>query len=331
MILWNPGGLSQQKSDVVLSTMAGEDNLKSCIVMPETHLHHIQFPQMNALHSSNKGRKRINILTSKGVSDSDAAAGTMVVSQLPLTALNNYEQHSLTIATRLQSFYVFIQPHVPWRGSVVYGVPRGANHPNADSFTEEILEAWLLSQETEHIDRPSFLAGDFNRDSSKSPTIQKILAKGWVDVAEFFAKHRGIPLANTCKNATRINRIYVHPGIIPYLDRWDTQEFYQDHAWCRVRFQTTNGCHLIPHFRKPDAIDYSEIDEDLIDEFAQIKVSNGINETTCSARFQHIFQIQEDAVNSAIKTQAEAGMPGPKKIKKYKGGGGPFPGFGGSA
>ena len=84
----------------------------------------------------------------------------------------------------------FVQPHVPWRGSVIYGIPKGVNHPNSDSFTEEILEAWYSGQEREHPNRPSFLAGDFNRDPTKSPTIQKILTKGWVDVAEFFAKHR---------------------------------------------------------------------------------------------------------------------------------------------
>ncbi len=278
-----------------------------------------------ALDPSNKGRRRLDILASKGVSASDAAAGTMVVSQLPLTALSNFEKSSMTISTRLQSFYVFIQPHIPWRGAVVYGIPRGANHPNSDSFTEEILEAWLLDQEKEHLDRPSFLAGDFNRDVSKSPTIKKILSRGWVDVAEFFEEHRGIPLAKTSKNATRIDRIYVHPGIIPYLELWETQKFYQDHAWCRIRFQTTKDCHLIPMFRKPEAIDYSAIDEDLLNEFAQDEINRGFDSTSSSSRFQSIFQIQEEAVHSAIITQSEAGLPGPKKLEKTQRGRGLIP------
>ena len=152
MILWNPGGLSALKADVVLGVMAGEDNLPSCIVMPETHLAQTQFLHMKkALDNSHKGSRRLNILASKGVSPSDASAGTMVVSQLPLTSLPSYDSASLTIASRLQIFYFFIQPHVPWRGAVLYGIPRGCNHPNADSFTEVILEAWLLDQEQEHL------------------------------------------------------------------------------------------------------------------------------------------------------------------------------------
>ena len=82
---------------------------------------------------------------------------------------------------------------------------------------------------------------------------------------------------------------------------------------------------MIPHFRKPDSIDYVDIDDDLINEFAQIRISNANKRSTSSERFQDIFEFHEDAVNSAIETQFEYGLPGPEGIKKSQRGQGSVP------
>ena len=104
-------------------------------------------------------------------------------------------------AGRYAVFRVAISPSIVINAHVVYGYTGGTQDPDARARNEELCMA--ASQQIQALqDIPTTLLGDFNQDAALAPTLQELLARGWMDA--------GITAPWTSKLAEPTCRTHTH-------------------------------------------------------------------------------------------------------------------------
>ena len=90
----------------------------------------------------------------------------------------------------------------------VYGYSGARTDASVRETNEQLIQAAVASTEW---DEPGAILADLNMEPRQSPTICALLARGWVDVAEWEARRVGGQPQPTFQGNTRIDAILLNP------------------------------------------------------------------------------------------------------------------------
>ena len=125
-------------------------------------------------------------------------------------------------------------------GTVVYGWPRGPTWPRATEATHELLKQ--LTQEIT-ISRAGlrFVAGDFNQSESSLPCLEIWAQHGWFEVQSWAFQKLGRVPTPTSKKSSFVDKIFLSPEFLPYIQQVDTWGLFPDHdvLGCQIELPAT--------------------------------------------------------------------------------------------
>ena len=121
--------------------------------------------------------------------------------------------------------------HDVWvTGGVVYGEPESSTYPHQEAHNEVLLHH-AASHVCNLARGPRYLAGDWNVSQHSLPAFDLLETAGFVELQDIACAKWGLPIHNTCKQATRKDFCYVSRELATLLiDVRVEHDIFPDHA-----------------------------------------------------------------------------------------------------
>ena len=154
------------------------------------------------------------------------------------------------------------QHHVnalPLTTAVVYGEPKSQAHPQALADTERILGP-LTRELILGRHGPRVIAGDFNHPISALRDLGIWMENGWVALQSLAQARWGTPIANTCKDATRHNFVWLSPEAAALCQGSMTHRLFADHLVLEAKLHVPPAAGFVRTWPRPATIPWEDLD-----------------------------------------------------------------------
>ena len=145
------------------------------------------------------------------------------------------------------------------KGGVVYGYSKQPTTTATKEKTNELCQC-LHERIVEQSTGLRYIGGDFNQEPPGTAKMQEWCDMGWVNVQAWAAQKLDKPIANTCRNLTVKDHLFVSPELAVYLkDVFVEEDWFADHAVLRAVFHDIGRPPSFPVWRQPSPIDWTTI------------------------------------------------------------------------
>ena len=148
---------------------------------------------------------------------------------------------------------------LPLTVATIYGYPGGPTWPQSRAMTDQLLSIY-----TQQIviggSGPRIIVGDMNKMPHQLDELSLWQHLGWVEAQDWAFATFQQPIQMTCKQATRIDQIWLSPEAAALLRQVGIQEVFADHATLYVDLNVPLKISCIDAWPRPSKIDWSEVD-----------------------------------------------------------------------
>lgn len=227
--VFNPSGL-KGKAPYLVSHLSHGD----LWAVSETHLCHHTFAQFrSSLHFAKSQFKYCvgghPVPSQPNRTYHAAWRGVSVLSKYPTRGVPSDLPIELVESSRVLISTTLV--HDVWvTGGTVYGEPDSSTYPD-----QKINNEALLHHTVNHVcymaRGPRYVAGDWNVQAGSLPAFAQLEAAGFRDLQDLAYCMWGVPIQNTCKQATRKDYCFVSPELQQLLKAVHVeQDIFPDHA-----------------------------------------------------------------------------------------------------
>lgn len=145
----------------------------------------------------------------------------------------------------------------------VYLPPDGPTYPRARALRELLLEP--LSKELV-VGRGGCRAivGDFNCSPGSLVAQQLWTDCGWVEIQDEMSRRHGLPPFNTCKEASRVDQVWISPELARFLVDVGWADMFPDHKLLTARFRIPDGDDKQWFWQQPQGLPWHSVDKKLV-------------------------------------------------------------------
>ena len=188
------------------------------------------------------------------------------------------------------------------QGAVIYGHAVSPETNATKDATNQICR--LVTDRLVHQSTGlRFIAGDFNQNHLALESMELWASLGWVNVQWWAFQKFQRAIAPTCKGVSTRDHIFVSPELAVYLQSVFTDDsFFKDHAILAATVQNLSRPPLLPMWRQPRPIDWSQVQSIKTEavEPQGMEDPSSSKETTMEDKYSQIFSTMEARVDAKL-------------------------------
>ena len=157
------------------------------------------------------------------------------------------------------------------------------------------------------------IAGDFNIHWKKFDDLVDLSYRGWKDSHEAESLRTGIPLENTCKQATRHTFLLCNPALLPFLRAADVSFRYDldSHAVLRVKFDLPTYNPKVFKWLLPRSFDQCVVDTHSLESY-EVPEERRLARKACNQVISHAPSING---RKLLKSRCFSIHPCPQEVR----------------
>eukprot|EP00435_Cladocopium_sp_Y103_P015856 s1818_g3.t3 len=178
------------------------------------------------------------------------------------------------------------------QGAVIYGIAAAPDTVATKDATDKLCQI-ATTRLIEQSSGLRFITGDLNQPHLALNSIRHWESLGWVNAQYWALQKLGRPLQPTCKGVSIKDHLYLSPELALYLEDVTVDAtFFKDHALLAAHLSDLGSPPLMPLWRQPAMIDWSQIPD--LDDTAE--PCHG----SASDQYRQVMSQLERAVDQAL-------------------------------